>query len=103
MGGHELARDAEAALDAALVEEGLLERAERAPRGQPSTVGTSLPSASTASMRQELTVRPSRRTVQAPHSPTRQHSFVPVRPEVVAQDVQEGVVRGHLERAGADR
>ena len=39
-----------------------------------------VPSASTPSMRQESTATSSTRTVQAPHSPTRQHSFVPVSP-----------------------
>ncbi len=46
----------------------------------PSTVRISDPSASAASIRQEFTVRPSTMTVQAPHSPTTQHSLVPVRP-----------------------
>ena len=52
----------------------------RSPAASPSTVVTVVPSASTASIRHESTLRPSTRTVHAPHSPTRQHSFVPVRP-----------------------
>src|SRR5665213_611774 len=47
---------------------------------RPSIVVTSLPSASTARIRQELNDRPLIKTVQAPHSPTVQHSLVPVRP-----------------------
>ena len=69
------------------------------PSARPSTVRISEPSASTARTRQESTVRPSTITVQAPHSPTRQHSLAPVRAEVVAQDVEQRVVRGHADRA----
>ena len=50
------------------------------PAARPSTVVTRAPSASIASTRHESTLRPSSRTVQAPHSPTRQHSLVPVSP-----------------------
>ena len=51
------------------------------------------PSASAASIRHESTLRPSTRTVHAPHSPTRQHSFVPVRPRSSRSDVEQRVVR----------
>ena len=61
---------------------------------QPSTVATSPPSASTASTRHESTIRPFNRTVHAPHSPTRQHSLVPVRPRSSRSDVEQRVVRG---------
>ena len=78
-----------------------LERREHAVRrARPSTVRiSSAPSTSTARTRQESTVRPSTMTVQAPHSPTRQHSLAPVRRQVVAQDVEQRVVRGHARRA----
>ena len=46
----------------------------------PSTVVTSQPSASAASTRHASTLRPPTSTVHAPHSPTRQHSLVPVSP-----------------------
>ena len=49
------------------------------PSARPSTVVTSPPSASTAMTRHESTITPFSRTVHAPHSPTRQHSLVPVR------------------------
>jgi len=75
---HQLARGAEAALRGAFVQERLLERAELPVLREPSTVTISAPSASTASMRQESTIRPFTITVHAPHSPTRQHSLVPV-------------------------
>ena len=80
-GRDELARDAEPALDGAGVEERLLERVRAGRRPPaPRRSSPSAPSASTASTRHESTLRPSSSTVHAPHSPTRQHSFVPVRP-----------------------
>src|ERR1700693_2127630 len=53
------------------------------PRGlvtRPSIVTRSRPSQSTANIRQAFTVSPSTRIVQAPHSPSPQAYFVPVRP-----------------------
>ena len=52
----------------------------RPPAASPSTVVTLAPSASTARTRHESTLTSSSSTVHAPHSPTRQHSFVPVSP-----------------------
>src|SRR5450631_1522598 len=47
---------------------------------KPSIVTSSRPSQSTANIRQEFTVSPSTRIVQAPHSPSPQAYLVPVRP-----------------------
>src|ERR1039457_329874 len=46
---------------------------------RPSIVTRSRPSQSAANIRQEFTVNPSTRTVQAPHSPSPQAYLVPVR------------------------
>ena len=53
---------------------------------------TVAPSASTPSIRHESTLIPSTMTVHAPHSPTRQHSFVPIRREVVSEHLEQRVV-----------
>ena len=50
------------------------------PSARPSTVATSLPSASTPRTKQESMDLPSIITLQAPQSPVRHPSFVPVRP-----------------------
>ena len=73
---------AEAALQAVRIPERLLERMELgpAPGASPSTVVSSWPSACTASIRQERTGSPSSSTVQAPHTPCSQPTWVPVRP-----------------------
>ena len=56
------------------------------------------------STRHESTLSPSTSTVHAPHSPTRQHSFVPVSAEIVAKDVEQRVVRRDVDgpRAAVD-
>src|SRR4051812_38215088 len=54
-------------------------RLSRPPSSRPSIVVTSMPPASTARTRQEFTARPSISTVHAPHSPSAQHSLLPVR------------------------
>ena len=54
---------------------------------RPSTVVTSAPSACTANSRHERTASPSSSTVQAPHTPCSQPRWVPVRREVLAQEV----------------
>ena len=100
VGGHDLARDAEAALHAALVEEGLLQPAQDPPGARPSTVVTSPPSASTASTRHGVhdpTIEPH----GAGAALADQAAFLGAgQLEVVAQDVEERVVRRHLEAAG---
>src|SRR5690606_18815168 len=48
------------------------------PSPNPSTVVIRAPSTSAANTRHELTLRPSRITVHAPHSPSTQHFFAPV-------------------------
>ena len=56
---------------------------------RPSTVCDLVPSAWTASIRQERTGSPSSSTVQAPQTPCSQPTWVPVRPQLVAQEVAE--------------
>jgi hypothetical protein len=75
----DLARRAVAALERVVVDERLLQRMQRAVRARPSMVVTCAPSFMTASVRQELTRRPSTSTVQAPHWPWSQPFLVPVR------------------------
>ena len=58
-------------------------------RPRPRSSRPSPPSASAARTRQELTVLPFRKTVQAPHSPAPQPSFVPVSPTLVPQEAQQ--------------
>jgi len=86
MSAYELLRDDAAAVrdERRLREElsGVLCRCtgDRVPSGSvsPSTVVISAPSALTASRRQERTGAPSSRTVQAPHTPCSQPTWVPV-------------------------
>ena len=80
-GGDQLARDAEAALRGARVEERLLERVELAAGGE-ALDGRDHARAVRLDREHQARVdaAPSTSTVHAPHSPTRQHSFVPVRP-----------------------
>ena len=78
-GAHDLARRAEAALEAVMRDEGGLHRMQRRPAPAPSMVRMSAPSWLTASARQELIRRPSTSTVQAPHWPRSQPFLVPVR------------------------
>ena len=59
----------------------------------PSMVPIDLPLASTPSIRHEHTSRPSTVTLQAPQSPVAQPSLVPVRPELVAQHVEQRLLR----------
>ena len=73
---HQDARGAEAALERVVLVEGGLQR----PGARPSIVRTSQPSAWTASVRHERTGSPSSCTVQAPHTPCSQPTFVPVSP-----------------------
>ena len=80
LGRDQHARRAEAALDAALLEERLLQRVQLSPSAKPSIVVTSWPSAWSARYEQELTGLPSISTMQAPHSESSQPSFGPVRP-----------------------
>ena len=80
LGRHELARNAEAALDGAGVEERLLQPGQAAVRRQPldrDDLGAVGLGGEDQARIDDLAVKI---TVQAPHSPTRQHSFVPVRP-----------------------
>ena len=77
---HDLARRAEAALEAVMRDEGGLHRMQAGRRrATPSMVRMSAPSRLTASARQELIRRPSTSTVQAPHWPRSQPFLVPVR------------------------
>ena len=50
---------------------------------------TSRPSAWTASIRHERTARPSSTTVHAPQTPCSQPRWVPVSPQLLAQEVGE--------------
>ena len=59
------------------------------PSARPSTVTTSLPSACTASIRQERTGSPSTSTVHAPHTPCSQPRCVPVSSQLLPQEVGE--------------
>ena len=77
-----LARDAVAALGRASLEERALERGQAVVRGRGprrSSIARRRRPRPRAPGRSRRS-RPSTRTVQAPHSPTRQHSFVPVSP-----------------------
>ena len=59
------------------------------------------PSASTPSIRHESTLTSSTRTVHAPHSPTRQHSFVPVSPRSSRRTSSSVWCGRDVDRAGA--
>ena len=61
-------------------DEGLLQVGDLAASDTPSMVSTSAPAHCTASMRQPRTVTPSSRTVQAPHTPCSQPTWLPVSP-----------------------
>ncbi len=52
------------------------------------------PAAAAAGMEQERVAAPSISTVQAPHWPSPQPYFVPVRSKPVAQDGEQGLFRG---------
>ncbi len=60
------------------------------PLARPSMVVISAPSAATARVRQELTRRPSSRTVQAPHWPWSQPFLRAGEVQVLAQGVEQG-------------
>ena len=90
LGRHEQPGRAEAALDRAEVDEGLLQRVQALRRAaRPSTVVTARPSTSPTSVRQALTGSPSTSTMQAPHSPSPQPSLVPGEPEALAQTEEQ--------------
>src|SRR5262245_31166495 len=83
------ARRAAAALEAVVFMEGLLQGVQVVGRGRAvvvaewaltSTVRISWPSTCTASIRQELAERSSKRMVHAPQTPCSQPRWVPVRP-----------------------
>ena len=61
----------------------------------------SVSTAETANIRHDRTGRPSTSTVQAPHTPCSQPTWVPVSPQVVAQRVGEQPARGHRDVVGA--
>ena len=76
-----------------VLEEFLLQRVQPVRRAMPSMVVMDLPSASTASTRQELTSTPSRMTLHAPQLPLLQPSLAPVRPSSIAQHFQQALAR----------
>ena len=80
-----------------------LQRAESSPSGpaSPSTVVSERPSACTASIRHARTGSPSSCTVQAPHTPCSQPTWVPVRPGLVAHEVRQQRARLDLARRTA--
>ena len=77
-GGADLAGGAVAALEAVVLEEGGLDGVEGVAVGEAFDGGDLGALAATARVRQELTRRPSTRTVQAPHWPWSQPFLVPV-------------------------
>ena len=66
----------------------------------PSMVSTFAPSHCTASVRQPRTISPSTRTVQAPHTPCSQPTWLPVSPSV-SRTKSTSVVRGSTDSATA--
>ena len=73
-----------------MLQELLLQGMQPAASARPSMVSILRPAASTASIRQEQTSRPSTITLQAPQSPEPQPSLRPGEVQLVAQGVQQG-------------
>ena len=100
-GAHHHAGRAEAALQAVVLAEGLLHRVQLvAACARPSMVVTLAPSAWTASMVQDFTDLPSTWTTQAPHWLVSQPTCVPVRPQLLAQELDQQRARLDLARDG---
>ncbi len=99
-GLHDHPRGAEAALEAVLVPERLLERMERGAAGHALDRLDLAPSAWTASIVHDLALSPSTWTVQAPQLLVSQPMWVPVRPNDVAQEVDEEEARLDVRLAG---
>ena len=83
------AREAIAALAGLLVEEGLLQRMQRAVAASPSTVVTALPATVATSRAHEYDGSPSISTMQAPHCSVPQPNRLPRRRKLFAQHRQQ--------------